>query len=255
MYSARSRSIGTLARVFGTKYRAAVHRTAPYILVMAGLLVVIVIASALWVAMSRQAQAGILPPAARDAIQRAGGHRANLGIPPPGLATEILLNNVSVAFLAFAFGITLGIGTIWVVVQNALLLGVLAGAFQAAGHGAGFWALILPHGVLELTAICIAAGAGLRIGWSIVAPGDRPRGSALAEEARDAVLVVVGVVPAFGIAAIVEAFVTGTSIPVAAQLALGATLAAGYVLFLFGWRRSPRTLPPRHSRPADLMRR
>jgi uncharacterized membrane protein SpoIIM required for sporulation len=145
-----------------------------------------------------------------------------------------LFNNVQVAFLAFALGITLGVGTVWVVVKNAAVLGVLAGAFQAVGHGAAFWALILPHGVLELTAICISAGAGLRMGWSLVDPGDRPRKRALAEEATDAVMVVVGVIPAFVVAATIEGFVSGTSVPDVVEVSLGAGVAVAYVCFLFG---------------------
>ena len=141
---------------------------------------------------------------------------------------------MQVAFFAFALGITLGVGTLFMVVQNALLLGVLAGAFAAAGKSGPFWSLILPHGLLELTAICIAAGAGLRMGWSIVDPGDRPRTRALAEEARDAVMVVLGVIPAFVIAAFIEGFVTGSALPNPVEIGLGAAVAVGYVAFLFG---------------------
>jgi uncharacterized membrane protein SpoIIM required for sporulation len=155
------------------------------------------------------------------------------------LSAYIFQNNVQVAFLAFALGITLGIGTIVVIVQNAVFIGLLAGAFQAAGKADVFWALVLPHGFLELIAICIAGGAGLRLGWSAIDPGDRYRLTALAEEARDAVLVVVGVIPAFGMAALIEGFVTGRTGTPILEIALGAAVAAGYVVFLFG-RSRPR---------------
>ena len=147
----------------------------------------------------------------------------------------ILTNNVTVAFLAFALGVTLGVGTLYVVLQNAVLLGALGGAFAAAGRAGVFWGLILPHGLLELTAICISAGAGLRIGWSIVDPGDRSRTVALAEEARDAVMVVVGVIPAFVAAALIEGFVTGNTGSTGAEIALGAAVSAAYLAFLFGF--------------------
>jgi len=150
----------------------------------------------------------------------------------------ILVNNVIVAFLAFAFGIGLGIGTVYLVIQNAVLLGALAGAYQAAGKAGVFWSLVLPHGLLEITAICIAAGAGLRMGWSVIAPGERLRGRALAEDSRDAVLVVTGVIPAFGIAALIEGFITGTSIPAGVQLGLGTGVAVAYLAFLFAKPRA-----------------
>jgi uncharacterized membrane protein SpoIIM required for sporulation len=208
---------------------------------------VITLASWTWVGHSVEARLGLLPPAAQDAIRNFnGGRNPDLG-PSEAVATEILFHNVSVALFAFALGITLGVGTIYVLTTNALLLGILAGAFGAAGHGGAFWALILPHGILELTAICIAAGAGLRMGWSIVDPGDRPRSRALSEEATGAAIVAVGVVPAFVMAAIIEGFVTGTWVPRTIQLTLGAVVGVGYLLFLIGWRPRPgrRTRVPR----------
>ncbi len=242
IYSARPRTSRGFARLLTVRYRDAMRRTAPYVLVAAGILVAIAVASWIWVATSSTAQAGLLPPGARDAIHRAGGRRSDLG-PPPGVSTYILLNNVKVAFLAFALGITLCVGTVFVLVQNALLLGVLAGAFQAVGNAGSFWALVLPHGILELTAICIAAGAGLRMGWAIIDPGDRLRSVALREETAEAVIVVVGVIPAFVIAALVEGFVTGTSVPDALEIGLGVALGAGYLAFLIG-------PPRRRTRPA-----
>jgi uncharacterized membrane protein SpoIIM required for sporulation len=249
IYSTEARSIGSMAQMFGDRYRRALRRTAPHILVIAALLAAVVLATDLWVAYSAEARAGLLPPAAREAIRRAGSGTVETGVPAAALSTFILQNNVQVAFLAFALGITLGAGTIFVIVQNAVFLGLLAGGFQAAGEAPAFWALVLPHGFLELVAICIAGGAGLRMGWAVVDPGDRPRLTALGEEARDAVLVVVGVIPAFAIAATIEGFVTGrTGLP-AAEVALGAVVAAGYLVFLFAPRRG-RGAPPRPARGA-----
>jgi uncharacterized membrane protein SpoIIM required for sporulation len=237
VYSARPRTLRGLVRLFGDRYREAIRRTAPFILAVAGLLVVAVVASLWWVATSKEAQVGLLPPAAREAIRKATGGRTGLPFAPAGLSTFILLNNVQVAFLAFGLGIALGVGTLYVVAQNALLLGVLAGAFQASGKAATFWSLIIPHGLLELTAICIAAGAGLRMGWSLIEPGDRSRTEALAQEARDAVIVVIGVIPAFVIAAFIEGFLTGTVTP-ALTVPLGFVVTVLYVAFLFGTPRN-----------------
>jgi uncharacterized membrane protein SpoIIM required for sporulation len=245
LYGSRSRSIRNVGRFFGERYRAAARRTLPFILVSAGLMAAVTLAMALWVTASPEAQAGVLPGFARDAIRQAGETTSepDIGIAPSALSTIILTNNVQVALLAFAFGIGFGIGTMYLLVQNAALIGALAGGYQAAGEGARFWALVLPHGLLELTAICIAAGAGLRMGWSLIAPGDRPRGEALVEEARDSVLVVTGVVPAFVLAALIEGFVTGRSGTAAVEIALGVVVAAAYIAFLLAPRRraTPRT--------------
>lgn len=235
IYGTEARSLRGTLELFGARYRQALRRTVPHIVVIAALLFGLMVATGLWVATSEEARVGVLPPATREALERADGSVAD-DLGSPEMSAFIFQNNVQVAFLAFALGITLGIGTIFVIVQNATLIGVLVGGAVAAGKAGIFFALVLPHGFLELLAICIAGGAGLRIGWSIVDPGDRLRATALAEEARDAVLVVIGVIPAFLIAALIEGFVTGrTGMPIL-EIALGAAVAAGYVVFLFGPR-------------------
>jgi uncharacterized membrane protein SpoIIM required for sporulation len=229
---------------FVTRYRAVFRRSLPYVAVVAALMTVVLLATDLWVAGSREAQAGLLPPAARQAMRDAGAR----GAPGPdalgsaGLSALIFQNNVQVSFLAFALGITFGIGTIWVITTNAVFIGLLAGGFQAAGQGWTFWALVLPHGFLELTAICIAGGAGLRMGWALIEPGDRARVTALGEEARDAVLLILGVIPAFAVAAFIEGFVTGHTGAAGVEVAIGAIVAAAYLAMLL----FPMKAPPAH---------
>lgn len=240
IYGTEARSPRAALALFGSRYREAIRRTARQILVVAALLFGSALVTGLWVATSAEARVGLLPPAARDAVARADGSPASIDLGSAEMSTFIFQNNVQVAFLAFALGITLGIGTIVVIVQNGVLLGLLAGATQAAGKADIFWALVLPHGFLELTAICIAGGAGLRIGWALVDPGDRYRLTALREEANDAVLVVIGVIPAFAAAALIEGFVTGrTGMPIV-EVVLGAAVAAAYVTFLVGPRFGQR---------------
>jgi uncharacterized membrane protein SpoIIM required for sporulation len=252
IYFAQPASARSFGRLFGKRYREAIRRTLPHIVVVAGLLVLVALATDLWVASSREARAGLLPPAARDAIRQAGRGASPFDINPTALSTLILQNNVQVAFLAFALGITLGIGTVLVVAQNATFIGLLAGGFQAAGKAWTFWSLVLPHGFLEIIAICIAGGAGLRMGWAVVEPGDRPRVVALGQEARDAVLVVVGVIPAFVVAATIEGFVTArTGLPLL-EVLIGAVVALGYVALLFSPTRPGPTHHPRRTRAVPV---
>jgi uncharacterized membrane protein SpoIIM required for sporulation len=232
IYGAGPASARTFVRFFGTRYREVIRRTLPFIAVVAALLTIVLLATDLWVAGSREAQAGLLPPAAREAIRETGAGASPSDMGSGALSAVIFQNNVQVSFLAFALGITFGIGTIWVITSNAIFIGLLAGAYQAAGGGWTFWALVLPHGFLELLAICIAGGAGLRIGWALVEPGDRARVTALGEEARDAVLVILGVIPAFAVAALIEGFVTGRTGAPIVEVAIGAVVAAAYLVFL-----------------------
>lgn len=237
VYGTETRSFRSLVTALGARYRAAVHATLPFILVMAALLGGVLIGTDAWIATSREAQAGLIPPMAREALERAGQDGIEPDVPGPEMSTMVFQNNAQVAFLAFALGVFLGIGTIWVVVQNAVFIGLLAGTFQAAGKAPEFWSLVLPHGFLELIAICIAAGAGLRMGWALIDPGDRYRMTALAEESREAVLVVVGVIPAFAIAALIEGLITGRTGAPVLEVALGAVVAAIYLAMLFAPRR------------------
>ena len=242
IYGGSAMSGRSFLRFFVTRYRAVFRRTLPFIAVIGILMVVVVLATDLWVASSREAQAGLLPSAARKAMRDAGGLTGPNDPGSAALSALIFQNNVQVSFLAFALGITFGVGTIWVITTNAVFIGLLAGGFQAAGQGWTFWSLVLPHGFLELTAICIAGGAGLRVGWAMIDPGDRGRVAALGEEARDAVLLILGAIPAFAIAAVIEGFVTGRTGAAIVEVLIGALVVAAYlVMLLFPTRDAPRT--------------
>lgn len=244
VYSAKNRTFAGAARLFGVRYREAIHRTTPFIVAAAAVLALVILSTLLWAANSREARAGLLPPIAREAVEEAGGG-SGLDAPPASLSTMILVNNVQVSFLAFALGIGFGIGTLWLLVQNAVFIGALAGAYTAAGQAGRFWTLVLPHGFLELTAICIAAGAGLRMGWSLIDPGERTRGEALVQDAADSAVVVLGAIPAFVVAAFIEGFVTDSGIPGAITIGIGAAVALAYVVFLIGPYRRPYALTRR----------
>lgn len=245
VYGARPRTTGGFVRTFGVRYREAIRRTGPYIAIAAVALVVSIVGTLLWLQSSPAARAGVIPPQARASIEKATGG-ADLDASPGAVSGFILFNNVRVAFLAFVVGIALGVPTVLILIQNGFMVGALGAGYHVAGKAGMFWSLILPHGVLELSAIAIAAGAGLRIGWSLVDPGDRPRARALAEEAGDAATVIVGVVPAFVLAALIEGFVTGRDLfPPAVQVGIGCVVGAAYLLFLFG-------LPGRRPQPARV---
>lgn len=224
IYGSRPRTPRDVAAVFGERYREALSRTRAHVGLAALVLLGVCVAVGLWTWASPEARAGIVPGYVDTLGQDPGSLRDASG----GLSAAIFLNNVRVALLAFGVGITLGAGTVWVLVSNGVLIGGLAGAAVALGGGGRFFALVLPHGFLELLAIAIAAGAGIRMGWSIVDPGDRTRTEALATAGRDAALVVVGVVPAFALAAIIEGLVTGVTGLPALEIAAGAAVAAVY---------------------------
>lgn len=117
-----------------------------------------------------------------------------------------IFNNISIAFRTFASGALAAVGSIFVLLQNGLMIGGVAGHLQAVGRGDPFWRFVCGHSAFELTAIVIAGGAGLQIGLRMLAPGQRRRIDALVEAGRRGALLSAGVFAMLVIAAFLEAF-------------------------------------------------
>lgn len=150
----------------------------------------------------------------------------------PPMAAAIVSNNISVAFNAFALGITAGIGTCYVLLMNAAMLGGFAAHFTNHGLSYPLWSFLTPHGALEIFAILVSAAAGLRLGFSLAMPGGRTRSASLRLGARDAVLLVLGTIPMFAIAAFIEGFITPSYMPGEAKIVLGLAVAAAVIFYL-----------------------
>ena len=148
------------------------------------------------------------------------------------MAAGIMTNNLSVAFNAFALGITAGVGTCYVVIFNSMMLGGFAAHFANHGLVYDFWSFIAPHGVLEIFAILVSAAAGLKLGLSLAIPGQLTRSASLRVGARDALWLVLGTIPMFIIAGIVEGFITPSYLPGAAKIILGIALGTLTIVYL-----------------------
>ncbi len=163
------------------------------------------------------------------------------------LAATIFTNNIRVTFLAFAGGILFGLGTLYMLVANGILLGSVAGLAIGAGNGRPFFELVVAHGVLELSCIAVAGAAGLRLASAIVDPGTRTRLDALRTEARAAVEIVLGTAVWLVVAGLVEGFLTpagkGLTVVLIVGLGLGA-LYWGLVLWLGAPDRATATAAP-----------
>jgi uncharacterized membrane protein SpoIIM required for sporulation len=148
--------------------------------------------------------------AGRDPVSSTESLRATLG----GVATSadedawfaslLFTHNTRIAFICFAFGILLGLPTIYVLIVNGLMLGAFASLFVQRGLGVEFFAWILPHGVPEIGAIVLCGGAGLMLGHRLLNPGAKARSTALRETAIDASIVAVGCVPLLAMAGLIE---------------------------------------------------
>jgi uncharacterized membrane protein SpoIIM required for sporulation len=184
-----------------------------------------------WIAVSPQAFDLVAPDAVKEAYVNNDFESYYSSQPAQNFASQVFFNNIRVAFLAFAAGILLCVVTAALLAYNGAMVGVAGGLFLQADQGGKFWGLILPHGLLELSAVIVAGAAGLRIGWTVIDPGDRPRISALTAEARRAGNVLIGLVVAFLLAALVEGFVTGRPWPTWLRVGIGVVVFAVF----WGW--------------------
>lgn len=145
-------------------------------------------------------------------------------------ALRVWTNNVWVSALCIALGV-LGLPVLYLLFDNFLNLGIWAGVMANHDRFGFFLGLILPHGLLELTAVCVAGGAGLRLFWSWVAPGNRTRMAAIAHEGRSTLTIALGLIAVLAVSGLIEAFVTPSGLPTAARVAIGVIAWAGFLWY------------------------
>lgn len=222
IYGTRPRTLRAIGSFFTVTFPAAMWDSRRFIAISAALFIVPALAVGAWLANSPRALEAAAPEALREAYVSQEFEEYYTSDPATQFASQVFTNNAQVGFYAFALGpLTLGIGTGAILVLNAANLGVAGGLFAAAGQQPKFWGLILPHGLLELTGVFVAGGAGLRMGWTIVAPGDRRRAVALADDGRRAFVVALGLVAVFFVAGVIEGFITGAPLPTWFRVGVG----------------------------------
>lgn len=151
----------------------------------------------------------------------------------PAASSWIMTNNLSVCFMAFATGIIFGLGTLYVMFFNGLLLGVIGAACQQHGMSLDLWSFVAPHGSLELPAIILSGAAGLRLAQGVLFPGLYRRRDAMALAGAEAARLVAGIIPMLIIAGTLEGFFSPSAAPVWLKFTVGATLFTLLLLWLF----------------------
>ena len=154
------------------------------------------------------------------------------GIPT---SSFLMTNNIRVSILAYAGGMTAGLLTLFLMVTNGLMLGIIGAGvgLDSVKTATGFWGFVAPHGVIELSAIYIAGGAGLVIAYALVNPGVYPRRIALRHAGKDTLILMLGVAAMLVIAGLVEAFFSPRPINPMYKFIVAAflgTLLYGYLL-------------------------
>ncbi|MEV1145332.1 stage II sporulation protein M [Micromonospora sp. NPDC049799] len=150
----------------------------------------------------------------------------------PTFAFHLWTHNAWLAAQCLAAGVLI-VPVLYLLWQNALNIAVVGGVMVAYGRSDVFFGLITPHGLLELTGVFVAAGVGLRTGWAWISPpADLTRGQAVARAGREAVLVALGLVGVFAVAAGIEAFVTPAPLPVPFRVAVGAAVWLAFLAYV-----------------------
>ena len=144
----------------------------------------------------------------------------------------IMFNNIRVSLLAFATGILLGLGTIFILIVNGFLLGVIGAGVSQTPAALHFWAFVAPHGVIELPAIIISGAAGLLLGLAVVDPGDHTRVDALRLAGRQAAVIMLGVAVFLVVAGLVEGLFSPALLPPPLKFLVAFLLAAAFSGYL-----------------------
>jgi uncharacterized membrane protein SpoIIM required for sporulation len=237
---ARTRTTGTRTtswrdvRGFLTAtFPAALYRTRWWWLATLAANVLVAAAVLLWLLGHPGVESSLMSPAEVDRLVDVDFERYYSEYAASHFAAQVWTNNAWVAALCIAFGV-LGLPVVYLLFTNILNVAVIGALMIEHDRGPLFFGLILPHGLLELTAVFVAAGVGLRLFWSWVEPGPRTRLQAVAHEGRSAAAVALGLVLVLLVSGVIEAFVTPSGLPTWARIGIGVLAEAAFLGYVFG---------------------
>jgi uncharacterized membrane protein SpoIIM required for sporulation len=227
---------GEVLGFFTEGFPAAVYRSRHWWVTVGLVFVAVSAVLGWWVAGAPQVQASIGAPEEIRQLVEQDFEDYYSAHPAASFAAQVWTNNAWVAAGALILGVAIvPVGVIlWL---NALNVGIAGGLMAAHGRADIFFGLITPHGLLELTAVFVAAGAGLRLGWAWVDPGRRPRTEVLAERGRAAVGMAIGLTGVLLISGLIEAFVTPSGLPTWARIAIGVLAWAAFIAYVWTYGR------------------
>ncbi|AEF41120.1 stage II sporulation protein M [Hoyosella subflava] len=223
---------------FAQRFPAAVYRARHWWVPTAALFLLVSGVIAAWVANSPAVQSAIATPDSIAELTRPGGDFETYysSEPAASFAAQVWTNNAYIAAASLVVGLLI-LPVVFILFVNAMNVGVAAGLMADAGRLDVFFGLITPHGLLELTAVFVAAGAGMRLGWTLIDPGPRPRARALAEEGRTVAGMALGLAVVLLISGVIEAFVTPSGMSTAARVGIGVAAELVFLVYVFVYGR------------------
>jgi uncharacterized membrane protein SpoIIM required for sporulation len=231
----------TFTRFWTVSFPVVAYRTWRWWLGTAVAFFAVVVVIAFWVATNPEVQSAVGTPSDIDQLVNHDVASYYSEHPAAAFALQIWVNNSWVSAQCIAFSVLLGLPIPILLFQNATNLGLIAGLMFQAGKGDILLGLLAPHGLLELTAVFLSGAAGMRLGWSVISPGDRPRGQVLAEQGRAVVSVAVGLVGVLLVSGLIEALVTPSPLPTFVRVGIGIIAEVAFLSYVvyFG-RRAAR---------------
>jgi uncharacterized membrane protein SpoIIM required for sporulation len=215
-------------------FPALVYRTRWWWLGATAFFLVVAVGWGTYIASSPEAQLAVAPPEVVQQLVQEDFEEYYSSDPAQDFAARVFTNNAYVAAQAILFGVLLCLPVLYVLYLNAVNVGVAGGLMAANDRTGLFFGLILPHGLLELTAVFVACGLGLKLGWTVVDPGPRTRSRALAEEGRAVVLGALGLALVLFVSGLVEGFVTPSGLPTWARIGVGVVVEVLFLAWVFG---------------------
>ena len=237
---ARNRSIGTrvaswggVQKFFVSRFPAALYRLRWWWI---GCLVANVVVTAVmmwWLLDNPNVEQSMMSPGQIDDLVNRDFEDYYSESAASAFAARVWINNAWVAALCLALGV-LGFPVVILLFNNILNLAIIGSIMIRHGHGGHFWGLILPHGLLELTAVFVAGGVGLRLFWSWIEPGQLSRSKSLAHEGRTVGTMALGLVAVLFVSGLIEAFVTPSPLPTWARVGIGIVAELLFFAYVFG---------------------
>ncbi|MGV9787258.1 stage II sporulation protein M [Streptomyces sp. NPDC003435] len=224
-----------VTRFLGRSFPAAIYRARHWWVPTALVSTAVAVLLGWWIGTHPEVQASIAAPGHLRELTRPGGEYETYysSHPATSFAAQVWTNNANAAALCLILGVFLGLPVLWILFQNMLNLGIGLGLMSSAGRLDTFLGLVLPHGLLELTAVFVAAGTGLRLGWTVVDPGPRTRRTALAEEGRAALGMAIGLALVLFVSGAIEGFVTPSGLPTWARITIGVLAELAFLAYVY----------------------
>ncbi len=251
LYAGRKRSGWGIIRFYRVEFPRIFRETFSYTLASALLFLFAGLVGALLTLHDASFERFFVGPAMMETIEHHKMWTESVLTVKPLASSEIMTNNIAVCFVAYVFGIFAGLGTIYSMLMNGFMIGVIGVACFEANMSNMLWSFVAPHGVLELPAIFMSGGAGLLLARGLLFPGLLPRRESLAQAGAKSARLIFGVIPTLIVAGTIEAFLSPTHLPATLKYLFAVALFSLFSVYL--WKSGRETTAVENIPSAEML--